>query len=141
MRSRFAAFAKKEAGYLYRTLHPEHEDRAVEEAVMVKQLRAVASEYRYAGLAILDKAPPDAEGIAKVLFLARVFHKSTERSFLELSDFAHDGEGWRYLRGKNLPVSAVKGDPMELRIGTFEALAASALGPRPGAARAAVAKR
>lgn len=137
MRSRFAAFAKKEAAYLYRTLHPDHEDRAVEEAVMVKQLRAVASEYRYAGLAILDKAPPDAEGIAKVLFLARVFHKSTERSFLELSDFAHDGEGWRYLRGSNVPVSAVKGDPLELRIGTFEAL----VGARAAAAGAAVAKR
>ncbi len=136
MRSRFAAFAKKEAGYLYRTLHPDHEDRAVEEAVMVKQLRAVASEYRYAGLAILDKAPPDAEGIAEVLFLARVFHKSTERSFLELSDFAHDGEGWRYLRGINVPVSAVKGDPLELRIDTFEALVRAR-----AAAGAAVAKR
>ena len=28
MRSRYAAFARREAGYLWRTLHPGHEDRA-----------------------------------------------------------------------------------------------------------------
>lgn len=125
MRSRFAAFAKKEAAYLYRTLHAEHEDRAVDEATMVKLLRATASEHRYAGLAILDRAGPDADGVAQVLFLARVFHRSTDRSFVELSDFAHDGVGWRYWRGKSSPVGAVQGDPMSLRIPTFESLVAA----------------
>ena len=130
MRSRFAAFAKKEAAYLVRTLHPDHEDRALDEALLVKQLRASASEFRYAGLAILDKAPPDDAGIARVLFLARVFRKSTELSFVELSDFAHDGAGWRYLRGANMQVAAIKGDPLELRIPTFEALPTPRRPPR-----------
>ena len=130
MRSRFAAFAKKEAAYLVRTLHPDHEDRATDEALLVKQLRASASEFRYAGLAILDKAPPDADGIARVLFLARVFRKSAELSFVELSDFAHDGAGWRYLRGTNMPVAAIKGDPLELRVPAFEALPAARRPPR-----------
>lgn len=125
MRSRFAAFAKKEAEYLWRTLHPDHEDRQREKAEAVRDLRASAGAFRYAGLAILGAKEPDAEGIAQVLFLARVFHGSTERSFVELSDFAHDGEGWRYLRGKSVPGSAVKGDPTALTIPAFLALAAA----------------
>jgi SEC-C motif-containing protein len=130
MRSRFAAFARREPHYLVRTLHPDHEDRALDEALLLEQLRTSAREFRYAGLAILDTAPPDGEGIARVLFLARVFHKSTERSFVELSDFAHDGAGWRYLRGTNMPVAAIKGDPMALRIPAFEPLVASRKAPR-----------
>ncbi len=125
MRSRFAAFARKEALYLIRTLHPDHEDRGLDQALLLKQLRASASEFRYAGLAILDTAPPGPDGVAKVLFLARIFQKSTDRSFVEVSDFAHDGEGWRYLRGANLPVAAIKGDPMTLRIPTFDPLVTS----------------
>lgn len=125
MRSRFSAFAKKEADYLIRTLHPDHEDRAIDEALLRRQLRASASEFRYAGLAILDTAPPDEEGIARVLFFARIFQGSAERSFVELSDFARDAEGWRYLSGENLPAAAIKGDPTSLRIDAFRALRAS----------------
>lgn len=126
MRSRFSAFAKKEAAYLWRTLHPDHEERQRPEAEVMRSIRASASEMRYAGLAILDRREPDEDGIAQVLFLARVFHGSTERSFVELSDFAHDGEGWRYLRGAGRPVAAVRGDAMALRIPAFLELVARA---------------
>lgn len=119
MRSRFAAFAKKDAAYLWRTLHPDHDERQRDEATVVRELRAAASAFRYAGLVILDREPPDVHGIARVLFLARVFDKSQERSFVELSDFAHDGEGWRYLRGDLRPVRALEGDPRTLTIATF----------------------
>jgi len=40
----------------------------------------------------------DGEGIARVLFLARIFEKGREGSFVELSEFAHDGVGWRSRR-------------------------------------------
>jgi SEC-C motif-containing protein len=119
MRSRFAAFAKKDAAYLWRTLHPEHEERQRDEAAAVREIRSSAGNFRYAGLAILDRQGPDGEGIARVLFLARVFDKSQERSFVELSEFAHDGEGWRYLRGDSLLLRAFKGDAKTLTIATF----------------------
>lgn len=122
MRSRFAAFAKKEAAYLWRTLHPDHEDRQRPEAEVLRALRASAGTFRYAGLAILDTRPPGEDGIAQVLFLARLFEGSNERSFVELSDFAHDGEGWRYLRGALRPVRAIPGDPARLTIDAFRAL-------------------
>lgn len=119
MRSRFSAFARKEVEHLWRTLHPDHEDRQHEKAEVLRSIRASASEVRYAGLAILDRREPDAEGIAQVLFFARLFQGSSERSFVELSDFAHDGEGWRYLRGISRPIAAIQGDPMTVRIATF----------------------
>lgn len=119
MRSRFAAFAKKEAAYLVRTLHPEHADRGRDDATLVREIKASSGAFRYAGLAILDRREPDAEGIAQVLFLARVFDKSQDRSFVELSDFGHDGDGWRYLRGTSIPVRALKGDAKTLTITTF----------------------
>jgi SEC-C motif domain protein len=119
MRSRFAAFAKKEPAYLWRTLHPEHEDRQRPEAEVLRALRTSASTFRYAGLAILDQREAGDDGIAQVLFLARLFEGSNERSFVELSDFAHDGEGWRYLRGQLRPLSAIKVDPMTLTIAAF----------------------
>lgn len=125
MRSRFAAFAKKEAVYLWRTLHADHEDRQHGEAWVLRSLRASAGTLRYAGLAILDRRDPGEDGIAQVLFLARLFEGSNDRSFVELSDFAHDGEGWRYLRGELLPAAAVKVDPKALTIAAFEALAAA----------------
>ncbi len=123
MRSRYAAFARKEIDYLYRTLHPEHEDRARPEADVLRDLRATASTLRYMGLQILDRRAPDEAGIARVLFLARIFEKGRERSFVELSEFAHDGEGWRYLRGEARPVARIAGDPAAIRIDSFSALA------------------
>jgi SEC-C motif-containing protein len=125
MRSRFSAFAKKEVDYLFRTLHPDHEDRRHDRTAVLRALRASAGTFRYAGLAILDTRPADDAGIAQVLFLARLFEGSAERSFVELSDFAHDGEGWRYLRGTLRPAAAIPGDPAKLTIDTFTALAAA----------------
>lgn len=130
MRSRYAAFAKKEAGYLWRTLHPDHEDRRRTEAEVVRGIKASAAAHRYMGLEILDRTGPDADGIAQVLFLARVFEKGRDRSFVELSDFAHDGEGWRYLRGKVTPVARLQADPRALTIEAFEGQVGRGATPR-----------
>lgn len=119
MRSRYAAFARKEIAYLWRTLHPDHDDRLGDESEVLRSLRASASAHRYPGLEILDRGAPDEDGIAEVLFLARVFQKGRELSFVERSAFAHDGEGWRYLRGTSMPLSRIQGDPSALRLATF----------------------
>jgi SEC-C motif domain protein len=94
MRSRFAAFALRDAEYLWRTVHPEHEDRAHAKAEVLRSLREAARAHRYMRLTILD-----AQG-AEVLFFAAVFERGKDRSFVELSSFAHDGTGWRYLAGE-----------------------------------------
>ncbi len=111
MRSRYSAFALREAEYLHRTLHPEHEDRSRLKDVVLRSIRESASRHRYPGLRVIDHEGPDEGGIARVLFHARVFEKGRDRSFVELSDFAHDGEGWRYLRGEGLPLAASASPP------------------------------
>lgn len=119
MRSRYAAYAKREIPYLLRTLHPSHEDRAIPEAQLLRLLAEAAREQRYMGLAILDRRGPDEGGIAEVLFHARVFQRGKDCSFVERSEFAHDGTGWRYLRGDTLSVSKLAGDPQTLTLATF----------------------
>ena len=103
MRSRFSAFALKLPAYLWRTLHPDHEDRARSEADVLRDLRSACSTNRYLGLQILETSGPDDAGVARVRFAARVFRKGTDISFTERSEFLHDGTGWRYVRGELSP--------------------------------------
>ncbi|MFO0757122.1 MAG: YchJ family metal-binding protein [Byssovorax sp.] len=122
MRSRYAAFARKEAAYLVRTLHPDHPDRARPEAEILASIRASAGAYRYMGLQILDQRPEGEDGLSQVLFFAKIFEKGRDRSFVELSDFAHDGEGFRYRDGQLVPVERLGRDPRTLTIPAFEAI-------------------
>lgn len=99
MRSRYAAFVRGEHAYLFRTLHADHDDRAAGEKVLLAQLAKNAKRTRYEALAILDRDGPDADGIARVLFHVTMRLDGKDASFAELSSFAHDGEGWRYVGG------------------------------------------
>jgi SEC-C motif-containing protein len=119
MRSRYSAFAMKEVGHLWKTLHPEHPDRARPEAEVLRELRAFASTHKFPELRVLGHQPAEAGGTARVLFFAKVFESGKERSFVELSDFRHDGTGWRYRSGvtklpRELPVP-----PERLTLATF----------------------
>jgi uncharacterized protein YchJ len=40
---------------------------------------------------------------SRVLFHAAVFDKGKDRSFVELSTFARDDAGWRYVAGETTP--------------------------------------
>ncbi len=96
MRSRFAAFALGDADYLWRTLHPEHEDRAQDRAAVVGAMKATARSLKFMRLTILE-----AKGDT-VTFRAAVFEKGRDRSFVERSTFARAGGAWRYRSGEML---------------------------------------
>jgi SEC-C motif-containing protein len=119
MRSRYSAFALKEAGYLWKTLHPEHPDRARPEAEVVRELKTFAQSHQYPGLVVMDRRPPDEHGVAQVLFFAKVFEKGKDRSFVERSNFRHDGTGWRYHSGVLRLPKDLPGPPEALTLGTF----------------------
>jgi SEC-C motif domain protein len=121
MRSRFAAYARKESGYVWRTLHPNHDDRRRAEADVMREIRDATSTLRFMRLAVLGRDGPNEQGGARVLFLARVFEKGQNRSFVELSEFQRDTEGWRYLRGRQLAAAKLD-NPDNLTIATFELL-------------------
>jgi len=107
MRSRYAAYANKLAPYIYRTTHSNHEDRKRPESDVMREIRDAVSSLRFMHLTVLDHEDPNETGLARVLFFARVFEKGQNRSFIELSDFLHDGTGWRYLRGQQARVAHV----------------------------------
>jgi uncharacterized protein YchJ len=117
MRSRFAAFVRGEHAHLFRTLHPDHEDHAHGARALAEPLAKSAKRTRYRSLAILDRDGPDADGIARVLFHVTMTLDGKDASFAELSSFAHDGEGWRYVGGvtRRCPASGAH----DLRIASF----------------------
>jgi SEC-C motif-containing protein len=100
MRSRFSAFALQNAPYLLRTVHPTHSDRKRPEAEVLRDLLRATRAFEYRSLAILDAVPPDESGRAQVEFRAELVDRGRVRSFIERSDFLHDGTGWRYVSGK-----------------------------------------
>jgi SEC-C motif-containing protein len=119
MRSRYSAYALKEVGYLWKTLHPNHTDRGRPEADVVREMRAFVQRHNYTGLVVMDRRPPDEHGVAQVLFFAKVFERGKDRSFVERSDFRHDGTGWRYLSGVPMLPEDLPCPPEQLTLATF----------------------
>lgn len=116
MRSRYAAFALGEVGYLWRTLHPAHPDRAQGEASFTASIRQGRAVLRFARLRVLD-ADSSEDGLrGRVLFHAEIYERGKERSFAELSSFEKTEDGWRYRSGENRPLPASSPGLAELRI-------------------------
>jgi SEC-C motif-containing protein len=120
VRARYSAFALGEVEFLWNTLHYDHPDRVNHgrDKTLIA-LRAASSTFKYMGLTILDQKPVDEHGFAQVLYVARIFRKGVNVSFVELADFLHDGKGLRYRSGKTADASAE--DPTHLTIELFAA--------------------
>ena len=118
MRSRYAAFVRGEHAYLFRTLHPDHDDHAAGAKALAIQLARNAKRTRYEALVILDRDGPDADGVARVLFHVTMRLDARSASFAELSSFAHDGRGWRYVGGLTRAMTPERA--RGLTIATFE---------------------
>ena len=119
IRARFSAFALGNAGFLRKTLHPEHEDSKLSEEEATSDVRKAARMLRYRSVRVLEVGLPDATGAVAAVFLARIFQSGKERSFVERSLFLHDGTGLRYRSGITRPVGEIKGDPAALRLADF----------------------
>jgi len=118
MRSRYAAFALGLGEYLLRTLAPEHDDRALPHAELVRALSDARHRQRFMGLRILHEADAGDEG--EVMFYARIFEKGVDVSFVELSRFVREGNAWRYASGILVPKPELPADletltPADLR--------------------------
>jgi SEC-C motif-containing protein len=50
----------------------------------------------------------------EVLFYARIFERGVDRSFAELSSFAREEGGWRYVSGIMVPTEELPLDPTTL---------------------------
>ncbi len=102
MRSRYTAFVLRRHDHLARTLHPEHPDRALPARELRERLDRHARKARYHSLEVLDRDGPDESGVWRVLFRVSMKLAGADASFAELSSFAHDGTGLRYLTGETM---------------------------------------
>ena len=100
MRSRYSAFALGLGPYLVETLAATHPDRRRPPAELARELGAAHLTRRYMGLTIFSARPDE------VLFHARIFVHGRDQSFVELSSFVREEEGWRYAAGELLPATA-----------------------------------
>ena len=116
MRSRFAAFALSKVGYLWHTLHRDHDEKRGDAKQYTERLRSGLKGLVYKELVVFDCDGPDAEGVARVLFKASVLSKGQDASFVELSSFANDGEGWRYLFGIPVEAKQIQSDTSAMTI-------------------------
>ncbi len=121
VRSRYSAFALGKIDYLVKTLHADHPDRAKPPEALVFALRTASSSFKYMGLTVVESRPADADGVSRALYLARIFRKGQDVSFVELAEFMHDGTGLRYRAGKTMEASGMKTPPPDLSIDTFRA--------------------
>ena len=119
LRSRYAGFAIGEADYLLRTLHEDHPDRQKPKERTLTALKLAASTLKYMGLVVIEIQAKDADGIERALYLARVFRRGEDVSFVELAEFLHDGVGLRYLAGTVKDAHGWTAPPAGLTIETF----------------------
>jgi SEC-C motif domain protein len=122
MRSRYSGFALGEGEYLARTLAKAHLDLQADRAALVLELSRRKNRQRYPGLTI-HFAHEDGDA-AQVLFVARIWEKTSNLSFAELSDFVREEGGWRYASGVMVPWAKLPGDLSALTLERFLALAA-----------------
>ncbi len=116
VRARYAAFALGEIELLWETLHPHHPDRDKGRDAVLAALRVASGSYRYMGLTFLDQQAEDHDGVSRVLYVARIFQRGSDVSFVERAEFLRDGGGVRYLGGKSIDLAKVPGDVAKLRV-------------------------
>jgi SEC-C motif-containing protein len=124
MRSRYAAFSMGRGDYLVRTLAQGHPDLELPRPELVLALSRARERQRFLGLRILHARASETSG--EVLFQARIFERGKDRSFVELSSFVREVDGWRYEGGQLLPHTALPRDPASLTREAFLALARDA---------------
>lgn len=116
VRSRYTAFRLGRGGYLWSTLHSQHEARLAGDQQRYEAAADASSSRSYLGLRILDRRQ-DADGdMGQVLFLARVQAGKLDRSFVEAASFAREDGQWRYIDGTTRPLRELGHAPGELTL-------------------------
>jgi len=92
MRSRYSAYALKNAEYIMRTTHPDSPHWRENRVVWRGQIEAFSAATRFAGLDILA-----AEGDT-VTFHATLFEGEEDESYTERSLFAQHAGRWAYIK-------------------------------------------
>ena len=119
VRARYSAFAIGLGEFLHATLADAHPDRAHGTAVpaRIAELSRSGRTLKYMGVVVSEADD------ARALFLAKVFEKGKDRSFMELSRFVVEEGTLRYASGILLPRTALPNGGDAMDIASYEALA------------------
>ena len=120
VRSRYSAFALGKIEYLYDTLHEDHPDKGKPREQVLFALRTASQSFKYMGLVIIETEEPDRDRQSRVLYLARIFRKGQDVSFIELAEFLPDAKGLRYRNGRTMDAAGMRVPPPDLTIATFK---------------------
>lgn len=96
MRARYSAYALKETGFLFTSLHPKHRSDFDEKAT-----RSWAEGAQWHGLKILATSGgggEDSQGTVE--FIASYTDKSGKKEHHELATFSKEGGDWYFLNGE-----------------------------------------
>lgn len=116
MRARFCSLCVGRPDYLWRSLHSQHDDRALGEAALHAAFDAQAAVVRFRGFCLLDQRPVDAYGSAQVLYSAELVQPNKVRTVVELATFVEEDSAFRYIVGVTRPAEQLAHDPSELTI-------------------------
>lgn len=100
MRSRYSAYVTGNVAHLYRTTHPDNEAvKGIDREQFERETLAYCRHVEYKGLTIHQTEPPDAEGVAVVVFTADYKLGVQHGSLNERSEFVELAGRWVYWRG------------------------------------------
>ena len=99
VRARYSAFSMGLYDYVLRTVHSSHAEARRPSREVHAVLQKLGRTTRYKRLTIIDASPADADGVARVLFAVELMQSGRDGSFVELSSFAAEHGGWRYVAG------------------------------------------
>jgi len=116
MRARFCALCVGRPDYLWKSLHSQHDDRALGEAAQRAAFEAQAGVVRYRRFRVLDQRPKDAYGSAQVLFSAELVQANRTRTVVELATFVEEDGAFRYILGVTRPGEQLAHAPSDLTI-------------------------
>lgn len=101
MRSRFTAYAQKNAKYIYQTYASEKQAENP-----VKEIKEFATSCRFISLSVIDTNNDGDRGVVE--FKANYFYQNLYCELHERSQFIKEQDQWRYLDGIIFPVADIK---------------------------------
>ncbi|WP_457933910.1 YchJ family protein [Pseudoalteromonas sp. SCSIO 43210] len=101
MRSRYSAYALKNAKYIYQTYTTDKQPENP-----VKEIKEFADGCRFIKLTIIDSGHDDSQGFVE--FKAHYFYDNLYCELHEQSKFIKEKKQWKYSDGVILPVADIK---------------------------------
>lgn len=98
MRSRYAAYATGNAGYILATTDPDGPHFQADRASWLAEVREFSQATEFLGLDVLEAEAEDDEG--RVRFRATLVQDGADASFTEASRFRREGGRWLYVDGE-----------------------------------------